>query len=85
MCLPAEHHLLTDLQMVPRRRSTPGRWPMRHPVVPGRQEEVRPLRRLLSAEIQQGEILPGVCRSHETGKGHGAQAETAAELSRFRA
>ena len=85
MYLPAEHHLLTDLQMVPRRRAAFGRWPVRRPAPPGRQKEMRPLRRLLSAEIQQGEILPGVCRSPETGKGHGAQAETAAELSRFRA
>ena len=85
MCLPAENHLLADLQMVSHRRSALGRWPVRRPAPPGRQEEMRPLRRLLSAEIQQGEILPGVCRSHETGKGHGAQAETAAELSRFRA
>ena len=49
------------------------------------QIEVRPLRRLLSAEIQQGEILPRLLHSHEAGQGYGAQAETKAELSRFRA
>ena len=51
MYLPTEHHLLADLQMVPRRRPASGRWPVRRPVPPGRPEEMRPLRRLLSAEI----------------------------------
>ncbi len=85
MYLSAEHHLLADLQVVPRRRSAFGRWPVCRPAPPGRPEEMHSLRRLLPAEIQPGEILPGMCRSHKADKGHGAQAETKAELSRFRA
>ena len=34
MCLSAEHYLLPNLQMVPRRRPSPGRWPVRR-AVPG--------------------------------------------------
>ena len=61
-----------------------GCWLVCCPAPSGRHEEMRPLWQLLFAEIQPGEILPEMCRSHEVGQGHGAQAETAAELSRFR-
>ena len=57
MYLPTEYYLLADLQMVPRRRPAPGRWLVRRPAPPGRPEEMCTLCRLLSAEIQPGEIL----------------------------
>jgi len=45
MCLPAEHHLLPNLQMVPRRRPSSGHWPVC---------------RIVSAPFRQTATLPGV-------------------------
>ena len=84
MCLPAEHYLLAGLQMVPRRRPASERWSVRRSAPPGRHEEMRPLREPIPAKVQQGEILSRLCREHEAEKGHRAQEETKAELSRFR-
>ena len=45
MYLPSKHHLLADLQMVPRRRPPSGRWPVR---------------RIVPAFLRQTAALPGV-------------------------
>ena len=45
MCLSTEYHLLADLQMVPRRRPSSGRWPVR---------------RIVPAFLCQTAALPGV-------------------------
>ena len=50
---------------------------------PGRQA-VRRLRGAVHPRLQPGQILPGMCRTHEAYQGRPAQAETKGEMSRFR-
>lgn len=39
---------------------------------------------LFTPRFQPGQILPGMCRTHEAGQRRKAQAETTGEMSRFR-
>ena len=45
---------------------------------------VRRLRGAVHPRLQPGQILPGMCRTHEAGQRRKAQAKTTGEMSRFR-
>lgn len=55
------------------------------PLAPGKPETLRCLQGVLFPQIQPGEILPGLRRTHEADKRRQTEAETKGEMSRFRA
>lgn len=53
-------------------------------VPPDECEEMRRMRGAVYPWFQPGQILPGMCRTHEADQRRKAQAETTGEMSRFR-
>ena len=74
MC--AEYQLFSYMPLVHCRRAAAGRETGSRPTPPGRQETLYRVRRVFSPQIQPGEILPGLRRTHEKNQGYTAQAET---------
>ncbi len=84
MCLRSEYHIFAGVPLVPCRCPAAGHWPVRRPAPSGGQKEMRSLRRLLSAEIQSGEILPGLCRYRPPEEGGRAPTQTLLRFYAFR-
>ena len=58
-----------------------------HPQKEEREKVLKEMRRMWGAvypRFQPGQILPGMCRTHEAGQRRKAQAKTTGEMSRFR-
>ena len=64
MYLSSEHHLLPDLQVVPRRRPSPGRWPVSR-AVPSARYQTAALSGVwkdICLTRAQHTLLPRLCR-----------------------
>ena len=70
------YQLFPYVPLVHCRRAAIGRETGSRPAPPGRQETLYRVRRVFSPQIQPGEILPGLRRTHEKNQGYTAQAET---------
>ena len=84
MCLRPEHFLFAAVPLVSGSGVAAGQGTGSRPVLPRRQETVLRVRRTVPARLQPRQILSELRRDHEAQKHRCPQAETAAEMSRFR-
>ena len=84
MCLCSEHFLFAFMPLVSCGGIAAGQGDGSRPVLPCGQETVLRVRRTVSARFQPCQILSELRRCHEAQKRRCTQAETAAEMSRFR-
>ena len=80
----AEYFLLPVVPVVPGGGAAAGQRTGNGPVPPPGRQTVRRLRGAVHPRLQPGQILHGMCRTHEAYQGRPAQAETKGEMSRFR-
>ena len=76
MCLRPVHFLLPVVPVVPGGGAAAGQRTGNGPVPPPGRQTVRRLRGAVHPRLQPGQILPGMCRTHEAYQGRPAQAET---------
>ena len=84
MCLCPVYFLLPVVQVVSGGGIAAGQGTGNGTVPPAECEEVRRMRGAVYPRFQPGQILPGMCRTHEADQRRKAQAETTGEMSRFR-
>ena len=84
MCLRPVHFLLPAVPVVPGGSAAAGQRTGNGSVPPPGRQAVRRLRGAVHTRLQPGQILPGMCRTHEADQRRKAQAETTGEMSHFR-
>ena len=85
MRLRSVHFLLPIVPVVPGGGAAAGQGTGNSPVLSAGRQAVRRLRCIVPPWLQPRQILPGMRRTHEAHQGRPAQAQTAGEVSRFKA